>query len=299
MGAQADEIIAMRKELGLPTTGPLGHLDEQLKKARRMPIGTVSRGRKKVAEGKWVPVSGGLAGMTPLPPKWKAAAQTYGVSEETLAAVKKKGYALGSVKEALRHMNEFRGVSIRNMKKVSAEQIGALARQVREGRAQSKFRAEYQARKSITRSEKMDKASLTLVIMPGELTKAAKLSGVGSGHPAGLSNVGGKTKSKIPYTSHIERMKLAKIAADRMLGASAPEDESKHTDTSIVDRKGRVSGEKPPYTGYGTGVSGMESRAHDNFGRATIIVKPSQIGASAPEGSTKHTPVKNVRKPKK
>jgi hypothetical protein len=28
-----------------------------LKKARKMPIGTVSRGYKKVAEGKWLPVS--------------------------------------------------------------------------------------------------------------------------------------------------------------------------------------------------------------------------------------------------
>ena len=31
----------------------------ELKKAKKMPIGTVSRGRKKVAEGKWVPVKSG------------------------------------------------------------------------------------------------------------------------------------------------------------------------------------------------------------------------------------------------
>ena len=145
----------------------------------------------------------------------------------------------------------------------------------------------------------MKKSSVALVLIPGELTKAAKLSSVGSGHPAGLSGVSGKTKSKIPYTSHTERMKLAQMAMRRMLGTSSPGDASEHTGTPVVDRKGRVKGEKSPHSGYATGVSGMESQAHDNFGRATIIVKPSQLGSSAPESSTKHTPVSNVRKPRK
>jgi hypothetical protein len=34
-------------------------LVSELEKAKKMPIGTVSRGRKKVAEGKWVPVKEG------------------------------------------------------------------------------------------------------------------------------------------------------------------------------------------------------------------------------------------------
>jgi len=143
-------------------------------------------------------------------------------------------------------------------------------------------------------------SEITLVLIPGELTKAAKLSSLGSKHPAKLSGVSGKTKSKIPYTSHTERMKLAKLAGDRMLGkgATPSEDESAHTSTSTVDRKGRVAGEKAPYSGYGTGVSGMGSQAHGNFGKQTIIVKPSEIGSSAPEATTKHTPVKTIRKPR-
>lgn len=331
----------------------LKKMEKDMEKAKRMPVGTISRGRKKVAEGRWVPVSDKdpahkktqeriaslqkqwrsvrvsagvysnvpgqydrleqieqeikkLGGTVPvvLPTKWKAAAKTYGVSEETLGEVKAKGYNLGSVTEALRHLREFRGVSMKKMKNLSAGGIGALARQVREGRAQSKFRAEHQARKSMqlikpSRSKEMKKSSVALVLIPGELTKAAKLSGVGSGHPAGLSGVSGETKSKIPYTSHTERMKLAQMAARRMLGTSSPEDESEYTSTPVVDRKGRVKGVKPAYSGYATGVSGMEGQAHDNFGRATIVVKPSEIGSSAPEGTTKHTPVSNVRKPKK
>jgi len=147
--------------------------------------------------------------------------------------------------------------------------------------------------------KKMTKSSIALVIVPGELSKAAvKLSAVSAAHPAGLSGVQGKTRSKIPYTSHVERMRLAKMAVERML-LPKPEGAGEHSDTAVVDRKGRVKGEKTPYSGYATGVSGMGSQASDNFGRATIIVKPSEIGSSAPEGSTAHTPIKNVRSPKR
>ena len=93
-------------------------------------------------------------------------------------------------------------------------------------------------------------------------------------------------------------MKLTKMAAARML-APKPESEGKYADNPAVDRKGRVKGEKPPYNKYATGVSGMGSQAHDNFGRATVIVKPSDIGTSTPESSTAHTPVSNMRKPRK
>jgi hypothetical protein len=146
---------------------------------------------------------------------------------------------------------------------------------------------------------KMKKAKVALVLVPGELSKAAKLSQVKAGHPAGLSAVQGKTRSKIPYECNVERMKLAKMAMLRMLGASSPEDEGKYAETPTVDRKGKVKGGKAPYPKFSQGVSGMGSQAHDNFGRATVVVKPSQIGASVPEGTTKHTPISNTRTPKK
>ena len=145
----------------------------------------------------------------------------------------------------------------------------------------------------------MEATGLALVIVPGELTKAAKLSNVGSGHPAKLSAPGGKTKSGIPYTGHQERMKLAKMAMERMRSvAPAPEDEGKYSEIGFADKIDE-SGKKPAYTGYSTEVSGMGSRATDMFGKPTYVVNPSEIGSSAPEGTTKHTPVKNVRKPKK
>ena len=147
----------------------------------------------------------------------------------------------------------------------------------------------------------MEANGLALVIIPGELTKAAKLSGVGSGHPAKLSAPGGKIRSGTPYTGHQERMKLANMAADRMLGrgVSGPEGTGANTEAGFVDRKVDATGKKPAYTGYSTEVSGMGSQAHNLFGVKTYVVKPSEIGSSAPEGATKHTPVKKVRKPKK
>jgi len=66
-----------------------------------------------------------------------------------------------------------------------------------------------------------------------------------------------------------------------------------------VNQGGRAKGGKAPYNKYGTGVSGMDSQAHDNFGRATLLVKPSEIGTSTPERTTAHTPVKEVCKPTK
>ena len=146
----------------------------------------------------------------------------------------------------------------------------------------------------------MNESKIALVIIPGSegLEKAAKLSKVGSKHPAGTSPVHGKTKSKIPYTGHAERMKLAKMAAARML-APKLKSEKEHTNNPNVNQGGRDKGGKPPYNKYGTSVSGMGSQAHDNFGRATIIVKPSEIGTSAPEKTTAHTPIKEIGKPKK
>lgn len=132
-----------------------------VEKARKMPIGTISRGRKKVAEGKWVPVK--KEKPTVLSAKWKAAAENYGVSEEVLVKVKAKGYNLGSVTEALRYMQESSGITVRKMKQVTANQIGSLARRVKEGRAQSRWIAEHGAREA-----EMGKAKyIAKVLKPG------------------------------------------------------------------------------------------------------------------------------------
>lgn len=138
--------------------------------------------------------------------------------------------------------------------------------------------------------QSMEKSNIALVVLPGELSKS---------HPAKLSKPGGNTKSKIPYEGHAERMKLAKMAAQRMISAGHPEKENAHSDNPTADHNGRVAGGKAPYSGYATGVSGDDSQAHDIFGRQTQIVKPSELGSSAPEGTTKHTPVKSVGKKKR
>lgn len=138
----------------------------------------------------------------------------------------------------------------------------------------------------------MGNSTIALVVMPGQLSKAK-----GANHPAKLSEPGGNTKSKIPYEGHTERMKLAQMAAQRMMGT--PESASKYGDTPVVDRQGREAGGKAPHSNYSTDVSGDDSQAHDNYGRETYVVSPSELGAGAPEGTTKHTPVKAVKKPKK
>lgn len=71
--------------------------------------------------------------------------------------------------------------------------------------------------------------SVTLVIFPGSerLEKAVN-------HPAGLSKVNDKGGGPIPSVAgHAERMKLAKMAAKRMLGSSAPEGTTEHQPKTI------------------------------------------------------------------
>jgi hypothetical protein len=137
------------------------------------------------------------------------------------------------------------------------------------------------------------KTRFALIIIPGEIEPLEKAQ-----HPASLSAPGGKIKSKIPYEGHAERIKFAQMATKRMIGSSIPEDEGDHVDNKRVDGKGRVKGEKKPYTNYSTSVSGSGSQAYNNFGRRTIIVRPEEIGSSAPESASKHQPPK-VRTPKK
>ena len=142
-----------------------------------------------------------------------------------------------------------------------------------------------------------------LIIFPGHMTLFEKA--YGGKHPAGLSDVKAKgrsfddtgTNNPTP-ASHAERMKLSRMAAQRMLGSSKPETAKKHTDTRTVDRKGREAGEKRPHTNYRSSVSGMGSQAHNNFAVRTYIVRPEDLGSSAPESAREHLP-KNVPTPKK
>ncbi len=141
-----------------------------------------------------------------------------------------------------------------------------------------------------------------LIVFPGDIEPLEKSSH--SNHPAKLSDVkasgrsfsGASTNNPTPV-SHRERMKFAKMAAQRM-GASKPENESAHTGNPTVDRKGRDAGGKAPHSNYSTSVSGMGSQAHSNFDRRTVMVALNDIGSSAPESAKKHQP-KKVRKPKK
>ena len=55
--------------------------------------------------------------------------------------------------------------------------------------------------------QSMQRSNIALVVIPGQMEKA---------HPAKLSKPNTNTKSNIPYTGHSERMKLAKMAAERM-----------------------------------------------------------------------------------
>lgn len=120
-----------------------------------------------------------------------------------------------------------------------------------------------------------------------------------SHHPAGTSKVNAGIKSPIPYEGHEERMKLAQMAAMRMLGAGTPESAKEYTGKPVVDHKGREKGQKPPHDNYGTSVSGMGSQAHDIYGKPTFLVKPSELGSGTPESASKYTPVTHTPAPKK
>lgn len=134
---------------------------------------------------------------------------------------------------------------------------------------------------------------ISLVIFPGNILPLEK-----SNHPAGLSTPVGDTKSKIPYESHEERIKFARMARDRMLGACAPEKSSDHGNNPAVSPRGRDAGQKKPHSDYSTKVSGMGSSAASNFGARTVILKPSEFGAGKPESAKAHQP-RRLPKPKK
>lgn len=55
-------------------------------KAKKMPIGTVSHGRKKVAEGKWVPV-----------PKDESGSDSEGLSDKMIETLRRKFSKIGAV----------------------------------------------------------------------------------------------------------------------------------------------------------------------------------------------------------
>lgn len=140
----------------------------------------------------------------------------------------------------------------------------------------------------------MESTGIALVVVPGSLSKSSH-----SQHPAGISQANTKTKSKIPYSGHEERMRLAQMAASRMMGAGSPESSNAHANPATVDHKGREAGQKAPHSNYGTSVSGMGSQAHALYGVPSFVVSPSELGASTPESASAHTPVKHTRAPKK
>lgn len=139
-------------------------------------------------------------------------------------------------------------------------------------------------------------ARYALVVIPGELEPLEKAQRVD--HPAGTSKVRAKASTNNPTPAgHAERMKFAKMAMERMIGSSAPEDEGKYAPQKKTEHHGREKGQKPPHDNYSKTASGMNSQAHANFGRRTVVVKPSELGSSAPESATAHQP-KRVPKPK-
>ena len=135
--------------------------------------------------------------------------------------------------------------------------------------------------------------SYALVIWPGSegLQKAVS-------HPAGLSKVNSNAGGPVPSVAgHAERMKLAKMAAERMLGASTPESAKEHQPPT-EDHKGRVAGQKKPYDKFATGVSGDDSTAAQSYNKTTGKVSMNEIGSSAPESASAHQP-KTIPSPKK
>jgi len=131
----------------------------------------------------------------------------------------------------------------------------------------------------------MDKAKIQIVVIPGNLSKASHKF---------LSKPSTKTKSKIPYESHEERMKLAKLAGDRMK-ALRPESVKQNSNKPTVDHKGRISGGKPAYKNIVTKVSGEDSEVFDMNTKVVSILKPSEIGIPAEK---KIKPVKSIGKKK-
>jgi len=130
------------------------------------------------------------------------------------------------------------------------------------------------------------KASVALVVTLGSLSKAVKMV-------KGPSEVKSSIKGTTPPAGHEERMKLAKMAARRML---PPESASAHADTPKVSQLGKEAGGKAPTVPKTGGVSGMASQSTDIFGIETYIVKPSELGSSTPEATSKNGKIRSVKR---
>jgi mannose-6-phosphate isomerase-like protein (cupin superfamily) len=139
-------------------------------------------------------------------------------------------------------------------------------------KAEAKQREGSEKNKHGSKEEDMKKSSVALVIVPGSLMKSAKLSNISAKHPAGISKVEGASNMWPSVASHTERIKLAQMAAERMLPKANPEKVTPPT----VDHKGREVGGKAPSKSFDTSVSGMGSSSSDLFG------KPSNIKISSP-----------------
>ena len=126
-----------------------------------------------------------------------------------------------------------------------------------------------------------------------ELEKAAKKIS----HPAGLSSVNSNAGGPISsVASHADRIKQAIKNMKAMLGSSTPESAKEHQ-KPVVDHKGREAGQKAPYSKFGTGVSGDDSSAAENYGKPVVLKKPSQMLGST--GNTKAPSAGTVKKPRK
>lgn len=139
----------------------------------------------------------------------------------------------------------------------------------------------------------MSDVALFIQVDDEKLEKAAKKMS----HPAGLSSVNSNAGGPIPnVATHAERIKLAQMAAQRMLGSSRPESAKEHQ-PKTQDHKGREAGQKPPMSSFSTDVSGDDSTAAQSYGKPAILKKPSQmLGAS---GNEKAPSVGTIKKPRK
>jgi hypothetical protein len=214
------------------------------------------------------------------------AKEVFGITYDDVDAIKGKG-ASDDKYNLKTYMDDYFSFSAKDSKHGGNTSWGKKA--VTAKNRVNKLIQKWKLKKSM--EDRMDKVKM--VVVPGEIEPLEKAK-KGVSHPAGVSKVDAPMDTNNPPASHRERMKFAKMAAERMLPKGNKMDAPA---SGTADHIGREAGGKAPYAKFSDNVSGEKSEASGNYAKQTYVVKPSELAAGTPESAKAHQP-KAVKRPK-
>ena len=243
-----------KTNFGFDGDGP-SQIESLVEKSKRLPVGTISHGRKKVAEGKWVPVSessrdSGIAR------KLESTAKGLAKKVQGVYAREDWDSLKGVMSEIKMHTQKVIDAGVKG--KISAEaasgikwllQMDQLFPKVKKSNKEQIMSKPIALVIPIGEEQTHDET----IFMPTELSKAREHLG----RVKGTGNAKGTIPPREPQGSR---------GSKAPKGAPKPEKSNTGQKDKEISKRG---GHKPPYDKYKTKVSGEESDAVDNYLKLT------------------------------